>query len=113
MSNRLILVALLTLSACTVTRDNYPDKYAAVYCDRLDECAPGDFENSYASFKDCKLDVADDTEDSLQVMEEWFPGCELLPDQARECLDQMKAVSCGDFVSGDFDGKCGTELIDC
>lgn len=101
------------LSACKVDRDSFPDRYADRYCDRLHECARGKYDAAYESRSECVDDVADDVDDTLDFTEGLFPGCELDVDGAGECLDQIHDATCADFVSGSFDGACGSDLLDC
>lgn len=113
MKSTLLVSFLVMLTACTVDRENYSDRYAAVWCDRQQECSPGDFENQYESMKDCKLEVADNTEDILNLTEDLLGSCVVVSDEAQECFQEMRAATCGDFVAGEFDGQCDTAQFDC
>jgi len=102
----------LSVAACGVTRDSYPDHYASVWCDRLKECDRGLYELRFDGRTECEDQIAADVEEGLQLAEHDL-GCTLDLDQSVDCLRAVRKASCGEFVLGDFGGQCDVALVDC
>lgn len=103
------LVALLGSAGC-VTQDNYLERTATVFCDRLYECDKSAFEANYSDKKDCVEGLVDDYEkaDVCQAEECVWDG-----QAARSCLSDQADASCDDWASLDWGLDCDEVYTDC
>ena len=101
---RLLLPVLMTLTACAVDRESWPDKYAKALCDFEKSCAAAQFYYLYDDTRDC-LDEQEDYWKSYG--EQAFETCTFDAGKAEECLDTLKS-SCKDIGNdlNDFDPAC-------
>ena len=102
---RIVAVAVIiaALSACAVSRDNYPHAWASAECSREKQCDKGSFDNSYSSTGDC----IDTNEGNAQTVLDFLGGfCNYDDSAAGKCIQSMRTVSCADFQNGNFDSSC-------
>ena len=91
----------LTLLGCflIVDEDTFPDQYASLQCNRVQECSRGYFEAEYDS------DMEECTDDYLDDIDKLDANCDFDDDEARDCLEKLQASSCGDIVE-DYPKDC-------
>jgi len=90
---------LLFLVACGVPadlpRDRYADVAADVYCQRLRECARGQFERAHFGARDCRAGAAMDFELIARAAE--ADDCGYREAAAGEAVRELRTMSCADF----------------
>lgn len=100
----------LWLGSGCVSQDNYLEKTATVFCDRLYECDKSSFEANYSDKKDCVASLVDDYEkaDSCQAEECVWDG-----KAAKSCLSDQADASCDDWASLNWGLDCDEVYTDC
>lgn len=101
MTRALMPVLLLSLVACAIPEESFPDTYGKAVCKRVRECDKGAFENRYDDLKDCSEDWSSAAETFLDLGDLF--GGEYSPGKARSCIDEINAASCGSFSSGSYE----------
>ncbi len=90
-----------TLIACAIEEDDFPATYAEEWCDRMEECEEDTYEDLWDTEEDCEDDAAD-------VVELWLDlgdlgGGVYDGTKGRECVTNLRKLSCDDFEDGDHD----------
>jgi hypothetical protein len=107
-TNRM-LVALM-LAACTPnSEEGYADAFADAQCARTRECARGYFESEFSDNEECFDDLSDQYNDLIDYADD--ADCDFDPEEAAQCLSEMRSSSCEDWYEGDLDG-CD-KIYDC
>jgi hypothetical protein len=100
----LVLLSLLSLSACAPTAEDFPEKFAASWCERTEECNRGTFEDVYDSdMQECESTWQD-------VFDRLVAECDFDVTKARACLESVRNDTCGDLQDGG--DSCG-EVYSC
>lgn len=101
-----LVVGTAAASGC-IAKGNFPERSAKVYCDKLKECDPENYDLVEAN-GGCEDQAKAAAEDSLDQCDDYKGGL------AYKCLQQAKKQSCEDFNAGkslsacdDFNDACG------
>jgi hypothetical protein len=105
----LVVFTGAVLVGCAMSEDAFSDAYETSYCARAIEC----YDDAtlevmgWADEADCLsfLDEAADDDDDA-------PVCTYVADFAQDCLDEVDAVSCDDFLTGTWMDAC-VDTWDC
>jgi hypothetical protein len=100
------LLLFLLLAACGTTKKNFGENLTQVNCERLEECAKGDFDTLYTSVDDC-VARSDDTSGC------YSDHCDFDRDNANQCLDRVAAADCAEIVDGSAYTDCGQVWTGC
>lgn len=98
----LILAALsASLIGCAIEEDDFPDAYAAEFCDRMEECDVDNFNELWSDEADCESDAADVVElwlDLGDLAGETYDGA-----KGRDCVSDLKGLTCDEIDAGDHE----------
>ena len=100
MLTRLAPLLCLSLLACALPEEDFPDKYAESVCSRIQECDASDYENLYSSDEDCESDWSGGAETFMDAAD--FLGGVYNEDSAKTCISDIKDEECGDLTLGDY-----------
>lgn len=105
-----VLLALTALTACKITEENWPEKYAAASCDYEQRCAASVFYSYFESGRECEDEYAEYWEDYGSVT---YQDCDFNEVKAKACLEAMD-LSCQDIGEHleDWDEDC-SEVFEC
>lgn len=98
-----VLGALL-LAACAdpqrISRDDFPSMAAGAFCDRLKECARGEFDRAYFGKRDCVAHM----EVAFRETDEFFDnlGCDYDEEGAARAWQKLQGMSCEDFYEDEY-----------
>lgn len=100
---RFWLVAALipALVACSVPEEDFPEEYGKTVCKQLNKCDKADYESAYEDDQECRDDWADVADFFLDLGD--IGGQTYSPEQATDCLSEIRKASCEDFGDGDYD----------
>ncbi len=100
--HRILLLA--TVAACGIPQDldrgRYPDLAAEVFCDRLQECARGQFDRAHFGMRDCRVGVATDFELIARAAED--EECAYQGRAASQAVSRLQAMSCKAFYDEEY-----------
>lgn len=97
-----VAVGLALLVGCdSDDPEAFAEDYAAVWCDRQEECALGDFEREFSSIDDCRAERFDHPH-----LPDDDRGCPVDPDAARACLDYVHDTDCAGFEGHRIEEEC-------
>ena len=96
----LLAAALLSLTACTIEEEDFPEVYASDVCDKFQSCEPEDFDAFYDDFEDCVNDWAALTELMMDAAD--LLGQTYDPDKARDCVQEIRRADCDNFSSNEL-----------
>lgn len=97
-----IVVLASSLVACAIPEDEFPDVYAKALCPQLEECHAADYADTYGDDDDaCLDDAADGAELILDLGD--LAGETYDEAKGRDCVQEVKAASCGDLDDVDCD----------
>jgi hypothetical protein len=100
--NRFALALLaLSLMACAIPEEDFPDAYAKAACDRQEECNADGYANRWDSDVECEESWADLAELLLDVGDLF--GETYDPAKGRECVRDLKTLSCDELEDGDHE----------
>lgn len=98
------LLPLVLLTACglphEIPREDYATVAAGVFCDRLRECARGQFDRAHFGRRDCRAGVGIDLELSARAAED--AGCVYRAEAASELIRDLADMSCGAFYEEQY-----------
>lgn len=98
------LPLFLFLAACglgsEIAREDYAETAAGVWCDRLRECARGEFERAWFGLRDCRAGVAIDLELIARAAEDI--DCVYRPGAAADAVQALEAMSCDRFYAEEY-----------
>lgn len=94
------MFVLLTFVGCflVVDEETFPVQYASLRCNRVSECQRGYYEAEYdGDMNDCTDDLEDQLDDALEAYDDIGYDCDFDDDDARDCLEEMQAATCGEL----------------
>lgn len=102
-----LLGCTVSLCGCLhgdVPEQNFPDAWAASWCNRYAECDRAGFESAYGTGASCRADKSGD----INFQSEWK---DLLcgdydASAAGECLDTIDTLQCDDWASDEWRNEC-------
>lgn len=98
------LPALVLLAACGLPRDIPREEYASVaagvFCDRLRECARGQFDRAHFGARDCRAGVGIDLELIARAAEDG--GCTYVAQAASDAVRGLRDMSCKAFYEEQY-----------
>ncbi|MCB9681695.1 MAG: hypothetical protein H6733_09510 [Alphaproteobacteria bacterium] len=108
--NRLFVGALLTLGACNITLNQWPNASAKATCAYQESCNRLAFNSEYSSIGSCVDSVEKTNEDLLDALE----GCSFHREQAAACIDatHRSTRTCDPRDADDIALQCA-EVITC
>ena len=87
---------------CGMSQEKFEEDYTSTMCDRSLECAPEAAELlEWADASDCIAFFND--QEGLEEVE-----CTYNASFAQKCIDETKAMSCDDYISGNFPESCNS-----
>lgn len=102
MRRLLILVGLL--AACTVPRDDYPNRVAQIWCDTYEACDLPGLRAAFGGRDACVASARGQYEDIAAYLDDL--GCVYDPVAAGACSRQLDATSCDDFDDDPLSAAC-------
>lgn len=97
-----LLAALFACGAPTkIDQKDYPKELSAVFCDRIKECARGDFESAYFGMTDCERTWERQFEDFSKEADD--ADCDYDAKAAADLWSLVQDMSCEKFYEGEYE----------
>ncbi len=107
MKSTLPLLACMFLGACSVSEENFPDRFAAQWCAASKACSEDAyFDRWLQGTADCTAATSDDVRDRSYGNGE--DACRFEEDAAAACLTRIQSASCPELASEDWYDACAS-----
>jgi hypothetical protein len=87
-----------------IDEQDFPAEWAAVWCDRQEECAAADFESSWSSTQECEDEKGDDAEFATDWGDLFCGSYD--SSAASECLTTVQTMGCDDWANEEWRNEC-------